>query len=93
MEDPLHSDLSLLRSMLFASSMVAAKRKTLELYEASYAAERRQEEAATAARQAAAHRREKLLGQAAIATVASSIVGSACLGVVAVVRPDCVAPF
>ena len=62
-EDPSHSDLSVLRAMLFASSMVAAKRRTLELYESSYAAARRAAEASLSERQARALHREKLIAR------------------------------
>ena len=58
-EDPSHSDLSVLRSMLFASSMLAAKRRTLELFESSYASARRADEATRAAREARALWRER----------------------------------
>ena len=87
-EDPTHSDLSTLRSMLFASSMVQAKRDTLQLYEASYAQARRVDEAAHAARQARALRREQLIGKMAVLTVATSAVGLATAGAVAVVHPE-----
>lgn len=87
-EDPTHSDLSTLRSMLFASSMVQAKRTTLQLYETAYAAPRRADEAAQAVRQARALRREHLVGKLAVYTVASSAIGLAAAGAVAVVHPE-----
>lgn len=87
-EDPAHSDLSLLRSMLFASSMIAAKRKTLELYEACYARERRAEEARRHAYEGRALRREMLLGRMAVLSVASTSVAIASLGALKVFRPD-----
>jgi len=90
-EDPSHSDLSTLRSMLFASSMVAAKRKTLELYEASYASGRRGDEAARAARQAAALARERFLGRSVMLLMRSSALACAVTGVLSVVRPAWVA--
>ena len=87
-EDPAHSDLSLLRSMLFATSMVAAKRRTLELYESSYAQGRREAERQRSAREARALRRELLVGRALIFSVASSSVGLAAAGVLQVLRPE-----
>lgn len=90
-EDPAHSDLSTLRSMLFASSMLAAKRKTLELYESSYAAGRRKDEAARAARQAAALARERFLGRSVVVLARTAALGCAVTGVLSVVRPGMVA--
>ena len=87
-EDPAHSDLSLLRSMLFASSMVAAKRKTLELYESSYAKARRIEESQISAREARALRREMLLGRIVVLGVAATSVSLAAFGAVKVLRPE-----
>lgn len=86
-EDPSHSDLSLLRSMLFASSMIVAKRKTLELYESSYARDRRAQEAEKRLREARALRREKLLGRLAIFTVASGSIAMAGFGALKVLQP------
>ena len=87
-EDPTHSDLSTLRSMLFASSMVDAKRSTLELFEQSYASSRREREAEQSAREARALRREHLAGRLAVLTVATSSVAIAAAGAFAVVQPE-----
>ena len=83
-EDPAHSDLSLLRSMLFASSMLTAKRKTLELFESSYASPRRAAEAAEHARQRRAFQRERNLGRAVIAVGFLGGLG----GLASILRPE-----
>ncbi|KAL1512073.1 hypothetical protein AB1Y20_005346 [Prymnesium parvum] len=82
-EDPAHSDLSLLRSMLFAGSMLAAKRKTLALFEESYATRRRAAEAAEQARQRRAFKREVALGRCLMLLGVCGSVG----GAMAVWRP------
>lgn len=87
-EDPTHSDLSTLRTMLFASSMVDAKRTTLQLYESSYAKGRRQNEALQAERQAAALQRQLFVGKLAVLAVATTSVGIAAAGAVAVLNPQ-----
>jgi septin family protein len=87
-EDPNHSDLSLLRSMLFASSMLTAKRRTFDLYEQSYASHRRREESAKAAKEARAYERERLLGRAVKLAVATSTIAFAGSNVLQVVAPE-----
>lgn len=79
-EDPAHSDLSLLRQRLFSSSLITAKRATLELYETSYAQARRQREANERARQARALWRERLLTRAVLGLAASSAAVAAACG-------------
>jgi len=83
-EDPSHSDLSLLRSMLFAGSMLTAKRKTLQLFEESYAVQRRAKEEAEHMRQRAAFQRERAFGRATMVMGAASMLG----GAVAIFRPE-----
>lgn len=87
-EDPTHSDLSILRSMLFASSMLAAKRRTLELYETSYAEPRRASESARAAREARALDRERLVARAVSMLGATTAVALAATGALHVLRPE-----
>uniref|UniRef100_A0A7S0KYJ2 Septin-type G domain-containing protein n=1 Tax=Coccolithus braarudii TaxID=221442 RepID=A0A7S0KYJ2_9EUKA len=65
-EDPTHSDLSVLRSMLFATSMLSAKRRTLHLYEEAYAADRRKREQALTHGESRAVRLERGLGRLAL---------------------------
>ena len=83
-EDPTHSDLSTLRRMLFASSMVAAKRATLQLYEAVYAKGRREREAAKSAREARALARERLAARA----IVLSAIFATCWPVAKALHPD-----
>jgi len=60
-EDPNHSDLSTLRSMLFASSMLKAKRRTMQLFEDTYASPRRAAEQEAQAAQVRAVRRARVI--------------------------------
>lgn len=87
-EDPSHSDLSVLRSMLFASSMLAAKRRTLELFESSYASARRADEATRAAREARALWRERLLGRLVLLGLGASALTGAVSAVARFVPPE-----
>ena len=68
--------------------MIAAKRKTLELYETCYARERRAEEAARREYEGRALRREMFLGRMAVLSVASTSVALASFGALKVFRPD-----
>ena len=74
-EDPVHSDLSLLRRALFTSSMLAAKRRSLALYEAAYAGGRRQAERLSQKRQMRALRHERMLGRLMMLAVGASGLG------------------
>jgi len=89
-ENPAHSDLSLLRSMLFATSMVPAKRQTLELYERSYAAGRRADEKAHSERQASAFRRERFLARSIVLSAATTAFGVATYGILNTLSPEIV---
>lgn len=83
-EDPMHSDLSILRTALFATSMLAAKRSTLALYETSYAAGRREQESWQQRRQLRALQNERTLGR-----LMTLVVGAGSLGALgSMVRPD-----
>lgn len=74
-EDPVHSDLSLLRRALFTSSMLAAKRRSLALYEAAYAGGRRQAERLSQKRQMRALRHERMLGRLMMLAVGAGGLG------------------
>jgi len=83
-EEPTHSDLSVLRSMLFANSMLTAKKTTIELFEGSYAGKRRAREQADHERQRRSFQREVVFGRLVIVLGLCSMVG----GAVAIWRPD-----
>ena len=71
-----------------ALAQVPAKRRTLELYELSYASGRRADEAAQSQLQVRALQREKMVARTIVLTAAAGSVAVAAYGALATVRPD-----
>jgi len=82
-EDPTHSDLSTLRAMLFAGSMLSAKRATLGLYEQAYARRRAADERSQQEREARALSRQVFAAK----TIAAVITLGVAVGLAASAAP------